>query len=62
MTTAAPHGHRVTGDRWLVLKAEYCRRCAPRLSREHNASELRLLAQRAEARLLPAPDSHLPHN
>jgi hypothetical protein len=27
------HSHTVTGDRWLVLKAEYARRCAEKLAR-----------------------------
>jgi len=61
-STQVWHSHTVSGDRWLVLKAEYCRRCAPRLGREHEASEARLSAQAAEQLLLPAADSHLPHN
>jgi len=55
------HSHTVSGDRWLVLKAEYSRRCAPRLGREHEASDVRLAAQAAEEQL-PALDSRLPHN
>ena len=56
------HVRTVSGDHWLLLKAEYSRRCAPRLGREHQASVARLLAQAVEADLLPTPDSHLPHN
>jgi hypothetical protein len=56
------HSHTVSGDRWLVLKAEYSRRCAPRLHREHDASEIRLAAQHAAEEQVPALDSHLPHN
>jgi hypothetical protein len=55
------HSHTVTGDRWLVLKAEYARRCAPRLGREHDANEIRLAAQAAEEQM-PALDSRLPHD
>jgi len=56
------HSHTVSGDRWLVLKAEYARRCAPRLGREHEASEARVLAQAAHDELMPPLDPHLPHN
>ncbi|WP_411699942.1 hypothetical protein [Conyzicola sp.] len=56
------HSHTVSGDRWLVLKAEYSRRCAPRLGRELVARNAVLRAQAAEAAEMPAADSHLPHN
>jgi len=59
--THAWHCHTVSGDRWLILKAEYSHRCGERLGREHEASETRLAVQAAEAALLPMADSHLPH-
>ena len=59
--THAWHSHTVSGDRSLVLKAEYARRCAPRLDLEHEESVARVLAQ-AEADPGPALDSRLPHN
>ena len=56
------HVRTVSGDHWLLLKAEYSRRCAPRLGRENRASVARLLEQAVEAEQLPSPDSHLLHN
>jgi len=56
------HGHTVSGDRWLVLKAEYALRCGPRLERERLVRDSVLRLQAVEAALLPAADSHLPHN
>ena len=61
IASRARHTHTVTVDHWLLLKSDYSRRCAPRLGREHEASEMRLAAQAAEEQL-PALDSHLPHN
>jgi len=55
-------GHTVSGDRWVALKAEYALRCAPRLDRERVMRDAVVRAQAAEAALLPAEDSHLPHN
>ena len=45
--TPGGHGHTVTGDRWVALKADYARRCSSQLATAaaHRAETLRAQAE-----------------
>jgi hypothetical protein len=45
------HGHTVSEDRWVALKADYARRCSSQLASaaEHRAETLRVQSETIEA-------------